>query len=121
MLERWTLQFAAGAAPAKQQSSRAAAARLETSAVYKRLVIMLRSLFSYVRALPAYRLYRSWKVRCRDSNPDALPRPRMFPLPCVDALHMRYNPVYAAKPELFKSEHAVCTAAAAFAIAGWRF
>jgi len=48
---------------AKQHASRSAQARLETSAVYKRLVIMLRSLFSYVRALPAYRLFRAWKVR----------------------------------------------------------
>ena len=47
---------------AQQHNSRSAQARLETSAVYKRLVIMLRSLFSYVRALPAYRLYRAWKV-----------------------------------------------------------
>jgi hypothetical protein len=64
LLERWTLQFWPGSfvPAAKQHNSRSAQARLETSAVYKRLVIMLRSLFSYVRALPAYRLYRAWKV-----------------------------------------------------------
>ena len=65
LLERWTLQFWPGSfvPAAKQHASRSAQARLETSAVYKRLVIMLRSLFSYVRALPAYRLFRAWKVR----------------------------------------------------------
>ncbi len=52
----------------KQHASRSAQARLETSAVYKRLVIMLRSLFSYVRALPAYRLFRAWKVRRPDNT-----------------------------------------------------
>lgn len=42
--------------------SRSALLRLNPSAVYKRLVIMLRSLYSYLRVLPAYRMYRAAKV-----------------------------------------------------------
>ncbi len=36
--------------------------RLEPAAIYKRMVISLRSLFSYVRVLPAYRLFRACAV-----------------------------------------------------------
>ena len=41
----------------------AAAAGRADPAVYKRMVIALRSLHSFVRVLPAYRLHRTCKVR----------------------------------------------------------
>ena len=68
MLERWTLQFTArGQQPAGRASdstvASAAPVRLDTPAVYKRMVIALRSLYSYVRVLPAYRLHRACKVK----------------------------------------------------------
>ena len=44
------------------QQSRAPASRLEPAAVYKRMVITMRSLFSYARVLPAYRLYKACAV-----------------------------------------------------------
>ena len=61
MLERWTLQFT----PRSQAAAgggHGAAPRLDTPAVYKRMVILLRSLYSYVRILPAYRLCRACQV-----------------------------------------------------------
>lgn len=42
--------------------SRSQLSRLNPSSVYKRLVITLRSLYTYVRVLPAYRMYRACKV-----------------------------------------------------------
>ncbi|KAI7836686.1 hypothetical protein COHA_009462 [Chlorella ohadii] len=42
-------------------------ARLSPSTVYKRLVITLRSLYTYLRLLPAYRMYRACK-RQRGAN-----------------------------------------------------
>jgi Autophagy-related protein 13 len=66
MLERWTLNFS----PRSQHSGvQQPAIRLDTPAVYKRMVIALRSLYSYVRVLPAYRLFAACRVRrrqCRD-------------------------------------------------------
>ena len=62
MLERWTLDFSL-----RSQQSGAPqpppAVRLDTPAVYKRMVIALRSLYSYVRVLPAYRLSAACRVR----------------------------------------------------------
>ncbi len=58
MLERWTLHFS----PRGGQAADGAPVRLDTPAVYKRMVIALRSLYSYVRVLPAYRLHRACKV-----------------------------------------------------------
>lgn len=46
--------------------------RLEPAAIYKRMVISLRSLFSYIRVLPAYRLFRACAVR---PPPQAFARP----------------------------------------------
>lgn len=42
--------------------SRSQLSRLNPTSIYKRLIIMLRSLFCYVRVLPAYRLFRVCKV-----------------------------------------------------------
>ncbi len=42
--------------------SRSQLSRLNPASVYKRLVITLRSLYTYVRVLPAYRMYRACKV-----------------------------------------------------------
>ncbi len=61
LLERWTLSYAASEAQHGQQG-RASASRLEPAAVYKRMVIAMRSLFSYVRVLPTYRLYKACAV-----------------------------------------------------------
>jgi hypothetical protein len=72
LLERWVLAYpappAAGSAEAGEQLGGQAAARpmssrQEPAAIYKRMVITLRSLFSYVRMLPAYRLFRACTVR----------------------------------------------------------
>lgn len=63
LLERWTVAYAAAAAgESRPPAGRPAAARLEPAGIYKRLVILLRSLYSYVRVLPAYRLLRACKV-----------------------------------------------------------
>lgn len=42
--------------------SRSQLSRLNPSSVYKRLVVTLRSLCTYVRVLPAYRMFRACKV-----------------------------------------------------------
>lgn len=47
------------AADAKQ---RLMTTRLEPAAIYKKMVVALRSLYSYMRVLPAYRLYRACAV-----------------------------------------------------------
>ncbi|PRW58175.1 autophagy-related 13 [Chlorella sorokiniana] len=70
LLERWVVHYypqlpeGAGGAP---HLSRSQLARLSPSTVYKRLVITLRSLFTYLRVLPAYRMYRACK-RQRGAN-----------------------------------------------------
>jgi Autophagy-related protein 13 len=64
MLERWTLNFS----PRTQQPGAQQplpSIRLDTPAVYKRMVIALRSLYSYVRVLPAYRLFAACRVSKR--------------------------------------------------------
>ncbi|KAK9803839.1 hypothetical protein WJX73_005890 [Symbiochloris irregularis] len=58
LLERWTLQYLHSAPEDRAGTARA---RLDTPAVYKRMVIMLRSLYSYVRMLPAFRMSRTSK------------------------------------------------------------
>lgn len=55
MLERWTMRF-------KPHSGAGYAAGRADPAVYKRMVIALRSLHSFVRVLPAYRLHRTCKA-----------------------------------------------------------
>lgn len=63
LLERWVLSYApASPADAKAGAGRPMTSRLEPAAIYKRMVISLRSLFSYVRVLPAYRLFRACAV-----------------------------------------------------------
>lgn len=62
MLERWTLNFSQRSQQPGAQSA-APGVRLDTPAVYKRMVIALRSLFSYVRVLPAYRMVCACKVK----------------------------------------------------------
>ena len=42
--------------------SRSQLSRLNPASVYKRLVISLRSLYTYARVLPAYRMARACKV-----------------------------------------------------------
>ena len=72
LLERWVISYAAAPAPGgepggqpggQQQGHRPASSRYEPAAIYKRMVIALRSLYSYVRMLPAYRLFRACTVR----------------------------------------------------------
>lgn len=62
LLERWTLQYQrktlAGQGPVGTPVNRST---IDEAAVYKRLIILVRSLFSYVRVLPAYRMYRACK------------------------------------------------------------
>ncbi len=73
LLERWVISYAAapvaggqaGGQPGSGQAQghRPASSRHEPAAIYKRMVIALRSLYSYVRMLPAYRLFRACTVR----------------------------------------------------------
>ena len=64
LLERWTLSYAQAPASEAQhrQQGRSSASRLEPASVYKRMVIAMRSLYSYVRVLPTYRLYKACAV-----------------------------------------------------------
>lgn len=61
MLERWNLQYSPHSSQ-RSSGSDTGAARASPSSVYKRMVIALRALYSYVRVLPAYRLHRACKV-----------------------------------------------------------
>jgi hypothetical protein len=64
LLERWVLLYGpTGVADGKQQNSRPMTSRLEPAAIYKKMVVALRSLYSFVRMLPAYCLYRACAVR----------------------------------------------------------
>ena len=53
---------------AQQRGGRSSASRLEPAAVYKRMVIAMRSLFSFVRVLPTYRLYKACTVSFQSPN-----------------------------------------------------
>ncbi|KAL0035165.1 hypothetical protein WJX79_004130 [Trebouxia sp. C0005] len=61
LLERWMFHFEPAMQDGNLQRRRAQLARLDPPAVYKRAVVMLRSLTSYVRLLPGYRMYRACK------------------------------------------------------------
>lgn len=61
LLERWMFRFEPSVQDGNLQRRRAQLARLDPPAVYKRAVIMLRSLTSYVHLLPGYRMYRACK------------------------------------------------------------
>eukprot|EP00887_Chlorella_sp_A99_P005492 scaffold1.g5492.t1 len=61
LLERWVLHYHPMLPESPTTLSRSQLLRLNPSSVYKRLVIMLRSLYSYVCLLPAYRMYRACK------------------------------------------------------------
>ena len=76
LLERWVISYSAQGSASnadargeqlghstQQQQQRPMSSRQEPAAIYKRMVIALRSLFSYVRMLPAYRLFRACTVR----------------------------------------------------------
>lgn len=70
LLERWMFHFEACPPDGNLQRRRAQLARLDPPAVYKRAVVMLRSLTSYVRLLPGYRMYKACKRS--SSNPACL-------------------------------------------------
>jgi autophagy-related protein 13 len=62
LLERWTLRLGPSPAaplPLGGALTRSQMMRLNPQGVYKRLTLMLRSLYAYVRVLPAYRLFRA--------------------------------------------------------------
>jgi hypothetical protein len=63
LLERWVVHYYPQLPEGPSHLSRSQLSRLNPAAVYKRLVITLRSLYTYVRVLPAYRMYRACKVR----------------------------------------------------------
>ncbi|KAK9865733.1 hypothetical protein WJX84_010786 [Apatococcus fuscideae] len=65
LLERWVI--ADSRAGGRSQLSRSQMQRLDPPSIYKRMVIMLRALYSYVRILPAYRMYRACR-RSRGAN-----------------------------------------------------
>ncbi|EFN59140.1 hypothetical protein CHLNCDRAFT_137965 [Chlorella variabilis] len=67
LLERWVVHYYPMLPEGPSHLSRSQISRLNPSSVYKRLVITLRSLYTYVRVLPAYRMYRACK-RQRGSN-----------------------------------------------------
>ncbi|KAF6256683.1 autophagy-related protein 13-domain-containing protein [Scenedesmus sp. NREL 46B-D3] len=58
LLERWSLSYRPLQPGSSGYCSRAAT---DVAAVYKRLILLIRSLYSYVRVLPAYRMYRASK------------------------------------------------------------
>ncbi|GIL93089.1 hypothetical protein Vretifemale_20515 [Volvox reticuliferus] len=73
-LERWTLQYErsppsgssssmAGAGSGACSGSSSTRTYLDEVSVYKRLTILVRSLYSYTRVLPAYKLFRAAKQR----------------------------------------------------------
>lgn len=62
LVERWVLRLGPSTAvplPLGGGLTRSQMMRLNPQGVYKRLTIMLRSLYSFVRVMPAYRLYRA--------------------------------------------------------------
>lgn len=64
LLERWSLRF--GSLPLGALAGPSAGARAggnDDAAVYKRMILLVRSLHSYVRILPAYRLFRAASKR----------------------------------------------------------
>ncbi len=65
VLETWVFHYQPTIMPQGPTLSRSQLSRLNPTSIYKRLVIMLRSLFCYVRVLPAYRMYRVCKVMHR--------------------------------------------------------
>lgn len=69
LLERWLFHYEPAIPDGNLQRRRAQLARLDPPAVYKRAVVMLRSLTSYVRLLPGYRMYRACK---KSSSPARL-------------------------------------------------
>lgn len=62
LLEQWVFHYQPQLPQAGPSLSRSQLSRLNPTSIYKRLVIMLRSLFCYVRVLPAYRMFRACKV-----------------------------------------------------------
>lgn len=62
LLERWVVHYHPQLPEGPSHLSRSQLSRLNPASVYKRLVITLRSLYTYVRLLPAYRMYRACKV-----------------------------------------------------------
>ena len=69
LLERWVVHYAPMLPEGASHLSRSQLSRLNPSSVYKRLVITLRSLYTYLRVLPAYRMYRACKVGgCMDAR-----------------------------------------------------
>lgn len=62
LLERWVVHYHPQLPEGPSHLSRSQLSRLNPSSVYKRLVITLRSLYTYVRLLPAYRMFRACKV-----------------------------------------------------------
>ncbi|WIA19787.1 hypothetical protein OEZ85_005698 [Tetradesmus obliquus] len=58
LLERWSLSYSPQQPGSSGYCSRAAT---DVAAVYKRLILLIRSLYSYVRVLPAYRMFRASK------------------------------------------------------------
>lgn len=63
LLERWVVHYYPQLPEGPSHLSRSQLSRLNPQSVYKRLVITLRSLYTYLRVLPAYRMARACKVR----------------------------------------------------------
>ncbi|CAD7699449.1 unnamed protein product [Ostreobium quekettii] len=63
LLERWVLQCERSRSPVGPAPSSGvpSVSRMDKHTVYKRMAILTRSLFSYLRVLPAFRLYRTGK------------------------------------------------------------
>jgi hypothetical protein len=65
-LELWTIHHATASPPASPQRGPGGlvGGRQEVPVVYKRAVVMLRSLYCLLRALPAHHLFRACQVSC---------------------------------------------------------
>lgn len=62
VLETWVFHYQPTIMPQAPGLSRSQLSRMNPTSIYKRLIILLRSLFCYVRMLPAYRMFRVCKV-----------------------------------------------------------
>eukprot|EP00884_Botryococcus_braunii_P010394 jgi/Botrbrau1/19356/Bobra.0628s0001.1 len=59
LLERWVIHFEPS--ETRETDSKGHSASYQMKEIYKRLVIVMRSLYSYLRILPAHRLYRAYQ------------------------------------------------------------
>ncbi|KAG2451758.1 hypothetical protein HYH02_003537 [Chlamydomonas schloesseri] len=86
LLERWTLEFVrgpplgsgssmSGGGGGSSSGSSGTRTYLDEASVYKRLILLVRSLYSYSRILPAYKLFRAAKRNASSEQAQQPPPP----------------------------------------------